>query len=55
MFLNDGDVTELIEWRRRLHRMPELSGREVVTAHEVEVFLASASPDRIVTELGGDG
>jgi amidohydrolase len=55
MFLSDKDVTELISWRRRLHRMPELSGREVATAHEVRIFLASASPDRIVAELGGHG
>jgi metal-dependent amidase/aminoacylase/carboxypeptidase family protein len=55
MFLTDRDVTELIEWRRRLHRMPELSGRELATAGEVRLFLCSASPDRIVTELGGHG
>ncbi len=35
--------------------MPELSGREEATAREVRTFLASASPDRIVTDLGGHG
>jgi amidohydrolase len=55
MLLTDRDLAELIAWRRKLHRMPELSGREEATAREVRVFLASASPDRMVTDLGGYG
>ncbi len=55
MFLTNHDLVELTEWRRRLHRMPELSGEEAGTAREVEALLASAGADRIVTGLGGHG
>ena len=39
MFLTNQDVVELTEWRRTLHRMPELSGKEANTAREVAAFL----------------
>ena len=55
MFLTNQDVVELTEWRRTLHRMPELSGKEANTAREVAAFLSTTKPDRIVTELGGHG
>ena len=55
MFLTNHDLVELTEWRRMLHRMPELSGEEAGTAREVEALLASAGADRIVTGLGGHG
>ena len=55
MFLTNQDVVELTEWRRTLHRMPELSGKEANTAREVVAFLSTTKPDRIVTELGGHG
>ena len=55
MFLTNQDVVELTEWRRTLHRMPELSGKEANTAREVAAFLSTTKPDRIVTELGGYG
>lgn len=55
MFLTNHDLVELTEWRRRLHRMPELSGEEAGTAREVQALLASAGADRIVTGLGGHG
>ena len=55
MFLTNHDLVELTEWRRRLHRMPELSGEEAQTAGEVRALLESAGADRILTGLGGHG
>lgn len=55
MFLSNEDVTDLVDWRRRLHRSPELSGQEVETAREVVAFLTPTRPDEIVRELGGHG
>jgi len=55
MFLTDQDLAELVEWRRKLHRRPELSGEERETAREVRRFLASSNPDRVVSDLGGHG
>lgn len=55
MFLTNQDVVELTEWRRKLHRMPELSGEEAQTAREAEALLISAGADRVVTGLGGHG
>jgi amidohydrolase len=55
MFLTNKDMVELAEWRRKLHRMPELSGEEKETAREVRAFLASTGPDQIITGLGGHG
>ena len=53
--LSDFDVAELIEWRRNLHRQPELSGQEERTAETVGAFLANTAPDRIITGIGGYG
>lgn len=55
MFLTSQDMVELIAWRRKLHAMPELSGQEAQTAHEVCAFLSATNPDRIVAGLGGHG
>jgi amidohydrolase len=55
MFLTDDDRIELTQWRRKLHRMPELSGEEAETAREVGAFLSRANPDRIIAGLGGHG
>jgi amidohydrolase len=55
MFLTNQDVIELTEWRRGLHRHPEVSGEEATTAKTVASLLASAGADRIVTGLGGHG
>jgi len=55
MFLSNQDVIELVEWRRKLHRMPELSREEAETAREVCALLSSTGPDRIITDLGGHG
>ncbi|QFU16319.1 amidohydrolase [Microvirga thermotolerans] len=55
MFLTNQDVVELTEWRRGLHRMPDVSGEEARTAETVAALLASTGADRIVTGLGGHG
>ena len=55
MFLTNADIVELSEWRRGLHRAPELSGEESNTAREVVRFLTTTGADRIVTGLGGHG
>lgn len=55
MFLSNSDLVELVAFRRRLHRAPEVSGEEHETAQAVAEFLAPSAPDRIVTGLGGHG
>jgi amidohydrolase len=55
MFLTNQDVIELTEWRRRLHRMPEVSREEERTAETVQAFLEATGPDRIIAGLGGHG
>ena len=53
--LGNADIAELTDWRRELHRHPELSGEEADTARRVEAALRATGPDRIVTGLGGHG
>ncbi|MDQ2090525.1 amidohydrolase [Marimonas arenosa] len=53
--LTNSDVVDLTQWRRELHRHPELSGEEKETAARVETMLQATQPDRIVTGLGGHG
>ncbi|RYC23256.1 amidohydrolase [Ciceribacter ferrooxidans] len=55
MHLTNQDLIELVEWRRKLHMTPEISGEESETAQEVAFALAATGPDRIVTDLGGHG
>lgn len=55
MFLSNSDMVELVEWRRQLHRNPEISGEERETAKAVVAFVEPSRPDRIVTGLGGHG
>ena len=55
MFPTVQDLADLTDWRRKLHRAPELSGEERRTAEEVRAFLANAAPDRVLCDLGGHG
>ena len=55
MFLSNSDMVDLVEWRRQLHRHPEISGEERETAKAVVAFVDPSRPDRIVTGLGGHG
>lgn len=53
--LSNSDLHELTEFRRHLHRHPEVSGQEAWTAAQIRAALAALSPDQIVTGLGGHG
>ncbi len=53
--LTNSDLKDLIEFRRELHRHPELSGEEVETAGRIADALRALSPSRILTGLGGHG
>lgn len=53
--LTNRDIAELTEWRRDLHRNPELSGEEEQTARRVVAMVQTTEPDRILTGLGGHG
>ncbi len=54
-YLSNSDIAELTDWRRHLHRFPELSGQERQTAQMVQAALAQCAPDKTVTGLGGHG
>ena len=49
------DIAELTEFRRELHRHPELSGEEGETASKITAALRPMLPTRILTGLGGHG
>ncbi|WP_319825938.1 amidohydrolase [Thalassovita sp.] len=53
--LTNSDIVALTEWRRELHRHPELSGEEEQTAKRVIAMLQDTNPDQILTPLGGHG
>ncbi|MGY3670931.1 amidohydrolase (plasmid) [Marinovum sp. KMM 9989] len=53
--LTNHDLMELTDFRRDLHRHPELSGEEVKTAGKIAAALKPLSPTRILTGLGGHG
>lgn len=53
--LTNADIAELTEWRRDLHRHPELSGEEERTAATVAAMLRETGPETIVTNIGGHG
>ncbi|WP_282095330.1 amidohydrolase [Epibacterium ulvae] len=53
--LTNSDIAELTEFRRALHKRPELSGEEVETAAAIVEALKPLNPDRILKGLGGHG
>lgn len=53
--LTNFDIAELTEFRRQLHRHPEVSGEEVETASKITAALRQMLPTRILTGLGGHG
>lgn len=53
--LDDAHLARLTDWRRALHRRPELSGAEALTARAFVEALAPTAPDRVLTGLGGHG
>jgi len=52
---SNADIAELTDWRRELHRHPEVSGEEAETAARVQQVLRASGPDRLATGLGGHG
>ncbi len=55
MFEKEGFTDKLVEFRKRLHRFPELSGCESSTSKLIIDFIESTNPTRIVTGIGGHG
>ncbi|MGQ0610211.1 MAG: amidohydrolase [Paracoccaceae bacterium] len=53
--LTNADIAELTDFRRALHRFPEVSGEEAHTAATIRAALGPLGPDQIVTGLGGHG
>lgn len=53
--LSNSDLAELTNWRREMHRFPEISGEEAETAARVVAALKPLAPDLIETGLGGHG
>ena len=45
----------LIQFRKELHRYPEISGKEIKTAQRILAFLSEYKPDEVITHLGGEG
>ncbi|MCV6575694.1 MAG: amidohydrolase [Cohaesibacter sp.] len=50
--LTNAQLCDLIAFRQRLHRYPDLSGEEVQTAETVEAMLSPLQPDEMVSGLG---
>ena len=55
MMLTNADVAELTEFRRELHRFPEVSREEAATAQRIVSALSGLRPDQVITGLGGHG
>lgn len=53
--LDERTVKELIQFRRELHRLAEISGREKNTALKVKEFLTEYEPDTVIENVGGYG
>ena len=53
--LSNHDLHELTDFRRALHRVPEISGEEEKTAATIVSALQTLKPDEIITGLGGHG
>jgi amidohydrolase len=53
--LTNAEVAELTDWRRALHRRPELSGQEAATAAAFVAVVGPTRPDLVVEGLGGHG
>lgn len=53
--LTNRDIADLTDWRRELHRFPEVSREESATAARVAQALAPLNPDELLTNLGGHG
>lgn len=48
-------MNELIQFRQKLHKHPEISGNEKETAKHILAFLSNYPPNNLITNLGGEG
>ena len=55
MSIDQSLVAKLVEFRKRLHRFPELSGCESSTSKTITDFIKPTKPTRIITGIGGNG
>lgn len=46
---------EFINFRKKLHANPELSGNEINTAKALKEFLSKFNPDKVIDKIGGEG
>ena len=53
--LTNSDLIELTEFRRALHRRPEVSGEEAETAKTIVAAVKLMGPTGVLTGLGGNG
>ncbi len=54
-FFSKKEIEKLYNFRRELHKYPELSGEEKDTAERLESFITKYNPDKIIKSLGGHG
>jgi len=55
MPLDQNLLKQLIDFRHRLHRTPELSGYEIATSKAIINILSTTKPNKIITNIGGLG
>ena len=48
-------LRELIKLRKEIHKSPELSGNEKNTARRITSFAKKYNPDKIISNIGGNG
>jgi amidohydrolase len=53
--MNTTDLIKVIDFRKTLHKNPELSGFEFETAKRIQQFLAQNQPSEIIENIGGTG
>lgn len=49
------ETEDVISFRKKLHRNPELSGKEIKTAEIVKEYFKKFNPSQIIENLGGTG
>ncbi len=49
------NLEELIEFRKDLHRNPELAGKELNTSNKIINFINRFNPDGVITGIAGNG
>ena len=55
MKIDLAEIKEIIEFRKVLHRNPELSGKEKNTSLRIIHFIKQYNPDKIIENIGGHG